>query len=209
MDVAFSPSVKAVQSRLGSRELYAKQEQRSPWSDQITPELSAFIAEQDSFFFGTASAQGQPYIQHRGGPPGFLKVRNERQLGFADFAGNRQYISMGNLAENPLAILFLVDFEHARRVKIWGMARAVENDRELLEELVVPGGKGKAERAIVFEVSAWDINCPQHIPRRIAIERVQAALEERDMQIAALEDQIRRLRESSKVGAPGVRPTRS
>ena len=164
-DIAFTPAVKAVQTRHGSRASYARLEERGGWSDRITPELAAFIAERDSFFLGTASADGQPYIQHRGGPKGFLRVLDERTLGFVDYRGNRQYISTGNLAENERAFLFLMDYEHQQRIKIWGRAEAIEDDAALQAKLMPEGYAAKPERVIRFRVEAWDANCPQHIPR--------------------------------------------
>ena len=181
-DVAFSPAVKKIQEAKGSRQSYARMEAHRPWPDRITPDLAQFIAAQTSIFLGTASAAGQPYIQHRGGPAGFLKVLGDRQLGFADLAGNRQYITLGNLTENPQAFLFLIDYEEARRVKLWGTARVVEGDPDLVDRLRAEGGRGRPERAILFDLAAWDVNCPQHIPRRFDAERVAAMLAERDAQ---------------------------
>ncbi len=166
-DVAFTPSVKAVQERRGSRAAYARVEQRGGWEQRVTPALAAFLAERDSLYLATASADGQPYVQHRGGPKGFLRVLDERTLAFADFRGNRQYISLGNLAENDRAFLFVMDYEHQRRIKIWGRARVVEDDPALLAALADPGYDGVPEQAIVFHVEAWDTNCPQHIPRLV------------------------------------------
>ena len=165
-DVAFSPAVKAWQQKMGSRAGYARMEQKGGWKQSVTPELAAFLAERDSFYLATASAEGQPYIQHRGGPNGFLKVLDERTLAFADFAGNRQFISAGNLSENDRAQIFLMDYANRQRIKIWGRARVVENDPGLLERLTDPAYKGRPERVIVFELAAWDVNCPQHITRR-------------------------------------------
>jgi len=193
-DVAFSDAVKAVQARLGSRRTYARLETGDGWETTIGPDLAAFIAEQRSFFLATASAAGQPYIQHRGGPKGFLHVLDERTLAFADFRGNRQYISLGNLSENDKVCLFLVDYVHQQRVKVWGRARVVENDPALVERLTIPGYKGRPERAIVIDVATWDANCPQHIPVRFDAEDVEAALAERDRRIAELEAELRRLR---------------
>jgi predicted pyridoxine 5'-phosphate oxidase superfamily flavin-nucleotide-binding protein len=194
-DVAFTPTVKALQARKGSRQGYGKMEERSAWQTRISPELAAFIAAQTSVFLATANAAGQPYIQHRGGPPGFLRVLDERTIGFADFAGNRQYITLGNLTDNPKAHLFLIDYAGRRRVKIWGEARAVEDDTDLIARLMPEGYKARPERAILFTVAAWDTNCPQHIPQRFEAADVAAALGERDRRIEALEGEIARLRE--------------
>jgi predicted pyridoxine 5'-phosphate oxidase superfamily flavin-nucleotide-binding protein len=193
-DVAFSDSVKAVQTRLGSRRAYARLETGDGWETTINPDLAAFIGGQRSVFVATASAAGQPYIQHRGGPAGFLRVLDERTLAFADFRGNRQYISLGNLAENDKVCLFLIDYAHRQRVKIWGRARVVEDDPALVERLMVPGYKAHPERAIVIDVATWDANCPQHIPVRFEAEDVEAALAARDRRIAELEAELRRLR---------------
>ncbi|HTA20513.1 MAG TPA: pyridoxamine 5'-phosphate oxidase family protein [Polyangia bacterium] len=190
-DVAFSDSVKAVQARLGSRKSYARLETGDGWETTISPELAAFIGEQASFFMATASAAGQPYIQHRGGPKGFLRVLDERTLAFADFRGNRQYVSMGNLAENPKVCVFLIDYAHRQRVKVWGEARVVEDDPALVAKLVVPGYASRPERAIVINVATWDANCPQHIPVRFEAADVEAALASRDARIAELEAALR------------------
>ena len=169
-DIAFTPTVKAIQQRLGSRQSYEKMEQGHGWQSRVTPELAAFIAERDTFFLGTANASGQPYIQHRGGPPGFLKVINETTLGFADFRGNRQFLSMGNLEENDKAFIFLIDFANRRRIKVWGRAEVNEDDTELLDSLVDAEYRARPERVILFHIDAWDINCPQHITRRYTAE---------------------------------------
>jgi predicted pyridoxine 5'-phosphate oxidase superfamily flavin-nucleotide-binding protein len=190
-DVAFTPSVKAVQARLGSRRAYARMETNGGWETKISEDLAAFIAEQTSFFLASANAAGQPYVQHRGGPKGFLRVLDESTLGFADFRGNRQYITVGNLAENPKVHLFLIDYATRQRIKIWGEARVVEDDPALVEKLVVPGTDGRPERALVIRVVAWDANCPQHIPRRFDAADVAEALAARDRRIAELEAQLR------------------
>jgi len=194
-DVAFTPTVKAIQTRKGSRRGYASREQRGSWETRITPELAAFIAAQTSVFLATANADGQPYIQHRGGPAGFLRVLDDKTIGFVDFAGNRQYITQGNLADNPQAFLFLIDYAHRQRIKIWGNARVVEGDAELMGKLMPAGYEARPEQVILFTVSAWDSNCPQHIPQRFDAEDVAVALAERDRRIAALEAEIGRLRE--------------
>jgi uncharacterized protein len=196
-DVAFTPSVKAVQSRKGSRRAYEHMEQGGSWETRITPDLASFIAAQTSVFLASANAEGQPYIQHRGGPPGFLHVIDEETIAFADFAGNRQYITQGNLADNPRAYLFLIDYAHRRRVKIWGEARVVEGDVELMAKLMPEGYKARAEQVILFTVSAWDTNCPQHIPQRFDAADVAAAIADRDKRIAALESEIKHLRVSA------------
>ena len=202
-DVAFSPAVKAAQSRLGSRAAYAQQEQDGSWSTIITPDLARFIQAQGSVFLATASADGQPYIQHRGGPPGFLRVLDEQTLAFADFRGTRQYISVGNLSQNPKAQLFLMNYAQRRRIKIWGEARVVEDQPELVASLLVEGYKARAERAIVFRISAWDANCPQHIPQLIPAQEVQSLLQGRDARIAELEAQLRTARNGGN-GLVGV-----
>jgi predicted pyridoxine 5'-phosphate oxidase superfamily flavin-nucleotide-binding protein len=195
-DIAFTPAVKSLQERKGSRRAYANMEARGGWQTDVTDELREFIAEQRSLFLATVNAEGQPYIQHRGGPPGFLRVLDARTLGFVDFAGNRQYISSGNLIDNPKAHMFLIDYRHRRRVKIWGEARMVEATPELLARLMPEGYKARPEQVLLFEVHAWDANCPQHIPARFEAEDVLAALQEKDRLIASLQCQLERLRES-------------
>ena len=190
-DVAFTSSVKGVQSRKGSRNTYERMETRDGWRTSITPELREFVATQTSMFLATANAAGQPYIQHRGGPPGFLQVLDEHTLGFADFAGNRQFITLGNLAENPKFHLFLIDYAQQRRIKIWGEARVVEDDAELRARLKPPGYRARVEQVILLTVSTWDANCPQHIPQRFEAADVRAAIAERDARISALEKELR------------------
>ena len=196
-DVAFTPAVKAIQTRKGSRHGYASVEERGAWETRITPDLAEFIGRQTSVFLGTANADGQPYIQHRGGPPGFLKVLDDKTLGFADFAGNRQYITLGNLTENPKAFIFLIDYGNRQRVKLWGAARVSENDSELFKKLKPEGYRARVEQAIVFTLSAWDSNCPQHIPQRFEAAQVNAMLAERDKRIEDLIRELDRLRKNS------------
>jgi predicted pyridoxine 5'-phosphate oxidase superfamily flavin-nucleotide-binding protein len=198
-DVAFTAAVKAVQTAKGSRRAYAKIEAGDGWETTVTAELADFLAEQDSFFLATASAAGQPYVQHRGGPKGFLRVLDERTLGFADYGGNRQYISLGNLAENPRAQVFLIDYAHRRRVKVWGEARVVEDDPALVARLMPKGYAAKGERAIVIGVTAWDVNCPQHIPVKLGAAEVAAALATRDQRIEELEARVRELEAAGRV----------
>jgi predicted pyridoxine 5'-phosphate oxidase superfamily flavin-nucleotide-binding protein len=193
-DVAFTPSVKAVQERKGSRAAYARMEQGGSWETVITQDLREFIESQDSVFLATANRDGQPYIQHRGGPAGFVRVLDEQTIGFVDYVGNRQYITLGNLAENPKAHLFLIDYAHRRRVKLWGEAQVIEGDDDLTRRLMPQGYKARASQVILFKVSAWDANCPQHIPLRVKAADVAAALEQRDRRIAELESELARLR---------------
>ena len=192
-DVAFTQTVKAIQHRKGSRATYARMETGGSWERSITANLKAEIEAQTSVFLATANAEGQPYIQHRGGPAGFLQVLDDHTIGFADFAGNRQYITQGNLAENPKAQLFLIDFAHRRRIKVWGTARVVEGDEALLQRLMPVGYRARPEQVILFTVGARDVNCPQHIPQRFEAADVRATIESRDQRIAALEAEVARL----------------
>jgi predicted pyridoxine 5'-phosphate oxidase superfamily flavin-nucleotide-binding protein len=194
IDLAFSPAVKAVQARRGSRDGYAHMEAKGSTATSIDENLAAFIGEQRSFYLATASRDGQPYIQHRGGPPGFLNVLDDKTLAFADFSGNRQYITTGNLAENPRAMIFLMDYRNRRRLKIWGTARVVEDDPELIARLFPAGYRARAEAAILFTVEAWDVNCPQHIPQMFFAEDVAEAVTELKERIATLEAENARLR---------------
>ncbi|MEE8506511.1 MAG: pyridoxamine 5'-phosphate oxidase family protein [Kiloniellales bacterium] len=193
-DIAFTPAVKALQERNGSRAGYGRMEEKGGWRDTVTPDLAAFLAERDSFYLATASGEGRPYIQHRGGPKGFLKILDDKRLAFADFGGNRQYITAGNLSENDRASIFLMDYAGRRRIKVWGRARVVEDDPALLERLLEPGYKAKPERAIVFEIEAWDVNCPQHITRRYTDEQLAPALAKLQARIEELEAEVKELR---------------
>jgi len=186
-DVAFTPAVKAAQETRGSRQGYAAMEAKGGWSGTVGPDLESFLATRDSFYFGTASAEGRPYIQHRGGHPGFLNVLDEKTLAFADYSGNKQYISVGNLTENDRAFIFLMDYPNRQRIKIWGRAEFVEDDPELLARLADPDYKARLERAIVFHVEAWDSNCPQHIQRRYTEEEIQPVVDRLKQRIAELE----------------------
>lgn len=199
-DVAFSPAVKAQQERLGSRGHYAihARSEEDDWSDVVTDALAEFLASRDTFFMATASADGQPYLQHRGGPAGFLRVLDEKTLAFADFSGNRQYISIGNLSENPRVVLFLIDFVNRRRVKIWGRARAVEGDHALLARIGDAAYDAKVERAIVITLEAWDANCPSHITRRFSEAEVLTMTEGMRKRIEELESEIATLRGESQ-----------
>jgi predicted pyridoxine 5'-phosphate oxidase superfamily flavin-nucleotide-binding protein len=194
-DIAFTPAIKAAQSTRGSRTAYEKMEQRGGWQNRATPELKAFIAVRDSFYLGTVNSDGHPYIQHRGGPKGFLKFLNDRTLAFADFVGNAQYISVGNLDENDKVFLFLMDYPNRRRIKIWGTARVVEDDQELLNRLADVEYRGKPERAFVVTISAWDVNCPQHIKPRWTEKEIAPQVEELQSLTRSLEEENQRLRE--------------
>jgi hypothetical protein len=196
-DVAFTPAVKEIQTRKGSRDTYARAESKGMMHREITEDLAQFISLQRSVFIASVSSDGAPYIQHRGGPPGFIKILGPTTLGFADFKGNRQYISQGNFSENPKAHLFLIDYMHRRRVKIWGKVKVIEDDTELMSQLMPENYKGRPEQVMIFEISAWDLNCPQHIPQRIDAEDVKRALDERDGRIAELEAEIAALKGES------------
>ena len=197
-DVAFTPAVKEIQTRKGSRHAYAHVEQNGGWRTEIDDNLAAFLADTNSLYFATASADGQPYIQHRGGPRGFVKVLDKNTLAFADYSGNRQYITQGNLSENPKANIFLMDYAHRRRVKIWGEARVVDDDPALLQSLMPQGYMARPEQVILFKISAWDTNCPQHIPQKFDAADVAAALASRDARIAELESEL-----AASKGQPG------
>lgn len=194
-DVAFTPAVKAIQARKGSREAYTRVEERGGWRTEIDENLAAFISEQTSFFLATSTADGQPYIQHRGGPPGFIHILDKNTLAFADFRGNQQYITQGNLSENPKAYIFLIDYVHRRRIKLWGEARVVEDDPALVASLMPRGYKAKSDQVILFKVSAWDMNCPQHIPQKLDVADVAAVIGQRDERIAALEAEVAQLKQ--------------
>ena len=197
-DVAFTPTVKAIQARKGSRKSYAHVEENGGWRTEVDDDLAAFLAETNSLFLATASADGQPYMQHRGGPKGFVKVLDKHTLAFADFSGNRQYITQGNLAENPKANIFIMDYAHRRRVKLWGTARVVEDDAALLASLMPAGYKARPEQVIVFTIAAWDTNCPQHIPQKFDAGDVAAALAARDARIDELEAEVAAMRGNTK-----------
>ncbi len=194
-DIAFTPAVKALQVQHGSRDAYARMAREGGWAQTVTPELAAFIAARDSFYLGTANADGQPYIQHRGGPKGFLKVLDERTLAFADFRGNKQYITAGALAENDKAFIFMMDYANRSRIKIWGRARVIEDDPAFVDHLVDLIYTGHPERAIVFTIEAWDANCPQHITRRYTEEEIAATVQSLRDRIAVLEAENRALRD--------------
>lgn len=189
-DVMFSPAVKAEQARLGSRTSFEDRD----WQTEITDDLRQFLAAIDTFFFATASADGRPYIQHRGGPAGFLKPVGSHMLAFADFAGNRQYITLGHLKENDRAHIFILHFATQQRLKLWGRARVVEDDLALMERLVDPAYKAKPQRAVVFQIEAWDINCRQHIVARYSEAEIAPAVNQLTQRIKELEEEVARLK---------------
>jgi len=193
-DIAFTPMVKAIQTTRGSRDSYAKIEQRGGFRTAITSDLVAFLAEVDTAYLATASAAGQPYAQHRGGPKGFIRVIDAATLGFADYAGNRQYVSTGNLAENDKAFLFLMDYANRRRIKLWGRARVITDEAELVASLMPEGYSARPEQAILFTVAAWDMNCPQHIPQTLAAGDGATAISALQARITALESENAALR---------------
>lgn len=189
-DVAFTPAVKAIQTRKGSREAYAEVERSHGWRTEIDENLAALLADTKSFYLATASADGQPYIQHRGGPKGFIKILDKTTIAFADYAGNQQYITQGNLSENPRAHIFVMNYAYRQRVKIWGEARVLEDDPALMRSLMPQGYRARPEQVILFKVKTWDINCPQHIPQRFDAADVATALASRDQRIAELEAEL-------------------
>jgi len=193
-DVAFTPAVKAIQSRKGSRDAYAEAAENGPWRTEVDERLTATLAETNSFYFATATADGQPYIQHRGGPKGFVRILDKKTLAFSDYAGNRQYVTQGNLSENPKAYMFLMDYAHRRRIKIWGEARVVDDDPALTKSLMPQGYRARPEQVILFRITAWDTNCPQHIPQKFDAADVAQALAYRDQRITELEAELAALK---------------
>jgi predicted pyridoxine 5'-phosphate oxidase superfamily flavin-nucleotide-binding protein len=193
-DVAFTPSVKAFQERRGSRRSYARMELGGGFRMAVTPDLAAFLARADSAVLSTANALGQPYTQHRGSPKGFIKVIDDTTLGFADYSGNKQYITLGNLAENNRAFLLLIDYATGRRIKLWGHARVIDDDPEMVRRLMPSGYDARPEQVIVFSIAAWDVNCPQHIPQKFDAADVARALQESQTRITALESENAALR---------------
>jgi uncharacterized protein len=200
-DIAFTPSVKATQSRRGSRAAYEKMEARGGFQTKLTSDLIAFLTEVDTAYLATGNAAGQPYVQHRGGPKGFICALDETTLGFADYAGNRQYITLGNLAENDQAFLFLMDYAHRRRIKIWGRARVVEGDPELISRLLPKCYPARAEQAVLFEVKAWDANCPRHIPQKFDAAEIAEVVAKLRSRIRALEAENDKLRAGTHVSS--------
>jgi predicted pyridoxine 5'-phosphate oxidase superfamily flavin-nucleotide-binding protein len=198
-DIAFTPSVKALQEQKGSRMKYARMENGYGWQTSVTDELAEFLATLDMFYLGTANTAGQPYIQYRGGSPGFLRVIDEHTLGFADFGGNRQYITLGNLSENPKAFIFLMDYVNGQRVKLWGTAKVVEDDPTLLEQLRDLAYPGKVERVILFTLEAWDVNCHQHIHKRFSQNQIAPVIEGLQRRVKELEAELASIRSEEAI----------
>lgn len=196
-DIAFTPAVKAIQTQKGSRTDYARMESHGGWQTKITPDLAGYLAGLDMFYLGTANTDGQPYIQYRGGSPGFLKVIDQQTLGFAEFGGNRQYITLGNLTENPKAFIFLMDYANRQRIKLWGRAEVIEGNDELNERFHDLRYPGRVERTILFYVEAWDVNCPQHIHRRLPASVVEPVIAELQKKISELQGEIEKLNSQS------------
>jgi predicted pyridoxine 5'-phosphate oxidase superfamily flavin-nucleotide-binding protein len=199
VSIVLTPQAQAAMAARGSLAGYAKKISAG-FPDRVTSDLAGFIAELDTAFLATTSAEGAPYIQHRGGPKGFIKVLDDKTLGFADFAGNRQYITISNLEGNDRAFLFLLDFANRQRIKVWGRARVVENDPKLMERLVEPGYRARPERAILFTIEAWDVNCSQHITERYTQAEVALAVQGMRDRIAFLENELRRVQEAAPSG---------
>ena len=187
---AFTDSVKAAQQHYGSRNNYAGSE-GDPERFTLTEQEAPFIESRDSFYMSTVGENGWPYMQHRGGPPGFLKVLDERTIGFADFRGNRQFISTGNLnADDGKAMLFLIDYPTRQRLKIWATGKVIDvaDDPKLAEQLVIPDYRGKVERLFVYTVQAIDWNCPQHITQRYTLNQIKAGIAREDPMFVDLFD---------------------
>lgn len=198
IDVAFTPTVKALQTARGSRAGYARMEENGGFRTEVSDDLATFLATVDTAYLATTNASGQPYAQHRGGPKGFIRLIGDNTLAFADYAGNRQYITTGNLADNDKAFLFLMDYAHRRRIKLWGRARVVTDDPALLETLMPEGYRARPEQAILFDVEAWDANCPQHIPQKIDAADVAAAVKRLEGRIAEVEAENEALKRQLK-----------
>lgn len=179
-DIAFTRSVEEMQALLGSRERMERLAESGRWQDEISDQLAVFIGQRTSVYLGTASADGRPYVQHRGGKPGFIEIVDKRTLAMADYAGNQQYISLGNLAENDRAFLFLIDYETQSRIKLWGRARVVDVDGP--------------NRALHFTIEAWDVNCSKYIPEMYSYDTVQTIVAKLTDRVAELEAEVARLK---------------
>jgi len=199
--LVFTPAARRAQAERGSAGAYDRK-LAAGFPDRVTPDLAAFLAGIDTAFLGTVSAEGAPYIQHRGGPRGFIKVVDDKTLGFADYRGNRQYITLSNLAGNERAFLFLLNPATQQRIKLWGRARVVEGDAEMVKALFDDGYRARPERVILFTIDAWDVNCSQHIAARFTTEEIAAATAELRARLAALEAENAQLRAAFAGASP-------
>lgn len=197
-DIAFSDAVKKRQEEMGSRHTYQNMSERRDWQNKITGQLSYFISERDSFYMASANNDGQPYIQHRGGPKGFLKVVDDQHLAFADFSGNRQYISVGNFDDNNKVHLFLMDYPNRSRIKIWGEASVVSKDDDLLQLVKDDAYRTPIERIIKIKITAWDVNCPQHIQQRLTEEEFEPHVQLLKDRVRELEKEVEDLKAGQK-----------
>ena len=207
-EIAFTEGVKAVQARYGTRAQNQRLEERAGPNAALREREAAFIAERDSFYLATVSETGWPYVQHRGGPKGFLKVVGPRTLAFADFGGNRQFISVGNAARNDRVALFLMDCANQLRLKILGRVKVQDigdAPPDLVFEVELPGYPGRVERVMIVEVEAFDWNCSQHIAPRFTEAEVRAAAQPLRERIAALEAELARMRAGAASGSATVR----
>ena len=186
-DIAFTPTVKRIQTERGSRAAYARAEAHGGFASEVDDDLRGFLGVIDTAFIATVNADGQPYIQHRGGPRGFIRAIDDRTLGFADFTGNRQYVSTGNLSDNDRVCVMAIDYATRRRVKIWGRARVVPATPQLLAALAPVGYRAKIEQVMLISVTAWDVNCPQHIPQKLDAAEVAATIDALRAKITELE----------------------
>ncbi|MDJ0620534.1 MAG: pyridoxamine 5'-phosphate oxidase family protein [Calothrix sp. MO_192.B10] len=192
-NIAFTDGVKEAQHRYGSRSIYENFLKRGVSEDILTAKETDFIAAQDSFYMGTVSSNGWPYVQFRGGPKGFLRVLDEKTLGFVDFKGNLQYLSVGNLSENDRVFLFLMDYPNRRRLKIWGRAQVIDDNPELMEQLADTDYYAEREKVILIKVEAFDWNCPQHIPIRYSETEVNEMMAPLTARIQELESKLAEL----------------
>lgn len=195
----FTPAAQQAQAERGSAKAYERRIAEG-FPDRVTQELAKFIADQDTAFLATATADGAPYLQHRGGPKGFIKVIDDKTLGFVDYRGNRQYLTLGNLSENDRAFLFLLDPARRQRIKLWGRARVVENDPDLVERLGDKDYKARPERVILFTIEAWDVNCSSHIVTRFTEAEVEQAFAVVQKTISDLQAENARLRAALAAG---------
>ncbi|MBY0531247.1 MAG: pyridoxamine 5'-phosphate oxidase family protein [Xanthobacteraceae bacterium] len=194
-DVVFPPAARRAQEQRGSAKAYAGRVEEG-FPDTITPDLAQFIERMDTAFLGTVTENGAPYIQHRGGPRGFIKIVDEQTLGFADYRGNRQYITISNIENNDRAFLFLFEPATRSRIKLWGRLKAVEGDAALIGKLFDQGYKAKPERVLLFTIEAWDVNCSQHITERFTKEEIASAVSQIQQKIVALETENAQLRKA-------------